>query len=485
MESTGSELPAKLPTLAQLEAMDEDELDAALGLQPKFDIPPAARRAVERVGLIAQEEGGFASGSLAGQPPALIQAAIAATKGPLVSRWGHILLRRALASRLDTPRGMDPVAFVAMRAALLDRMGEGLAARGLVQDVDSANYDRSLADAAFDAYLATGDLLGMCPVAQVHGDLRDDAEWEMMQAICDAYAGQDRSARRRLDRALGTGQAPAIDVLLAQRFAGAAGEGRRAVNIEWSKVNELTPWRYSLARALGVDVPDNLRSGADPRFDLADVLTPAVPLMQRVAAADRAGQSGVLSATAMVDLYAQLWASDSVQDSEKQAAQTLREAYVGRDPAARLSAIRSLWQGAGSGVDYGRQVLTAYAAARLPVSDSLADQAPDLLASMLTAGLDRNALRWAGVVNEGSPAWGLLVFAQGAGAGGVGGGTVDDYLGDDSSNGRRKSQFLLAGPRRAGSARFRQRLQPLERAEGGPAAAIAVEPADRPRGRAA
>ncbi|OYW86693.1 MAG: hypothetical protein B7Z22_06145 [Hyphomonas sp. 32-62-5] len=31
--------------------------------------------------------------------------------------------------------------------------------------------------------------------------------------------------------------------LLAQRFAGAAGESRREVNVEWNGVEELTPWR--------------------------------------------------------------------------------------------------------------------------------------------------------------------------------------------------------------------------------------------------
>ena len=49
--------------------------------------------------------------------------------------------------------------FAALRAALLNRMGEAETARALVQDVDSANYDTALASAAFDAYLATGDVL--------------------------------------------------------------------------------------------------------------------------------------------------------------------------------------------------------------------------------------------------------------------------------------------------------------------------------------
>ena len=48
---------ADLPTLEELEAMSTDELDELLGLKPKFDIPPAARRSMEQVGILGQREG--------------------------------------------------------------------------------------------------------------------------------------------------------------------------------------------------------------------------------------------------------------------------------------------------------------------------------------------------------------------------------------------------------------------------------------------
>src|SRR5690606_142213 len=165
----------------------------------------------------------------------------------------------------------NPVTFAALRAALLNRMGESAAARALVQDVDSANYNTALATAAFDAYLSTGDILGICPVAQLKSTLRADAEWDMGRAICDAYSGEAREAERELVRMRYYGEASNIDALLAQRYAGAAGEGRREVNIEWSDVKELTPWRFALARALGVEVPENLREGAGWRYDVRDV----------------------------------------------------------------------------------------------------------------------------------------------------------------------------------------------------------------------
>src|SRR5690606_3708595 len=156
-----------------------------------------------------------------------------------------------------------------------------------------------------------------------------------------SYSGSAREAERQLQRMLYYGEAPRIDALLAQRFAGAAGEGRREVTIEWNGVEELTPWRFSLARALGIELPAELRSDAPARYAFADVLIPAVPLAERVAAADLAGARGLLSSSAMVDLYSQLWAEDIEGDARTRAA-SLREAYVARDPAARLAAMQEL-----------------------------------------------------------------------------------------------------------------------------------------------
>jgi hypothetical protein len=434
--------PSKLPPIDQLEKMEPDELDELFGLKPKYDIPPGAQRSLEKVGVIGIAEGGFPSRALAGQPASLIHAALAGTKGPLVSRWGHILLRRALASRLDAPQDMDPVQFAALRAGALDRIGEGAAARALVQDIDSANYDPALAAAAFDAYLQTGDIVGICPVAQLKGDLLDTPEWQMARSICAAFAGESRRAEQELERARSRGTAPRIDVLLAQRYAGAAGEGRQAVTIEWDDVSEMTPWRLALSRALGIDIPGRLRDDGGSTLYRSDVFYPAAPLAQRAAAADRAARDGILSSAAMVDLYSQLWADPDVADADKDQAGQLREAYVAEDPQARLSAMQALWGGT---PNYGRQVLTAYAAARLPVDKDLADSAAPIIASMLSAGLDRNALPWGRLVDEGSLAWALLAVAQPQRQGAVPGSAVESFIGDDGSAEQRKSRFLLAG----------------------------------------
>ena len=435
---------SNLPTLDQLEAMSTDELDEFLGLKPKFDIPPAARRSMERVGVLGAGEGGLPTGSLARQPAALVRAVLAGTTGPLVSRWGHILLRRALASRLAAPEGMDPVEFATLRAQALNAMGEYAVARALVQDVDTGNYTPALTDAAVEAYVASADIVGACPAVRLADAGRDDTQWQMLAGICNAYAGEDTRAQNDLRRLLNRSEDDRIDVLLAQRFAGAAGRGRRAVTIEWEGVGGLSPWRFALANALGEPIPENLLDDAGPELLRRMPLIPALTPLERARGADIAAAGGILSSSAMVDLYSQIFAEQGAEGAAAQTAARLREAYVGGSPAARLEAIRTIWSGGGD-YGYGRMVLTAYAAARMPANDAHADDAGRLIASMLAAGLDRDAMRWAGIVDEGSEGWALLALAAPARSTMVTDGELDSFADDDDSSGRRKSRMLLAG----------------------------------------
>jgi hypothetical protein len=443
-------LPAGLPPLAVLAAMSPEELDQILGLRPKDDIPPAARRAMQRVGVIDAGEGGLPYWSLAQQDGALVRAILAGNSGRSVSRWGHILMRRALASRLDAPKGMDPAEFAALRAALLVRMGEGPTARALVQDVDTANFNPALTQSAIDTYLAIADFTGICPVITLQGAARKDKPWEVLSAICDAFAGEGSRGMASLDRLTYYGAMPRIDMLLAQRYAGAAGKASRAVNIEWNGVKELTPWRYGMTLAVGLQPPPALLGpamlgDANRAYAFTTATAPMAGLDQRAAAADRAGGVGILSSAAMVDLYGQIYDEEGANGEWAGRSARLRDAYLAAAAPERLAAIKELW---GDGADplqrYSRQVLTAYAAARLPASADFAGDAGGLIAAMLAAGLDANALRWSSVCSQGSEGWALLALASPNG-GVIDRGAVDDFHGNDASTEARKTRFLIAG----------------------------------------
>ena len=439
---------AALPTLDELEELTVDELDDLLGLKPQFDIPPAARRSLSQVGLLARAEGGFPRLSLARQPDGLVRAVLAGTRGPLVSRWGHILLRRALVSRLAAPEGMNPVEFAALRAGVLNSLGEFTVSRAFVQDVDTGAWNTALTSEALTAYIASADFVGICPAVRLQGSAREDERWRMLQAICNAYAGEGALAGAQLDAALGDEIAPQIDVLLAQRYAGAAGRGRRAVSIEWDGVEDLTPWRFGLANAVGETVPQNLLdiayNGEDAAYYLlATSSAPMLPLPLRETGAQAAAARGVLSAQAMVDLYSLIYADNQVNGEAAARATALREAYVGANPSARIAAMQSMW-GEGEEADYAALITTAYAAARIPPSSAHNDEAGALITSMLAAGLDRDAASWSGSVETSSLGWVLVGLADPEG-GILSEPDVDGFVDDDQSAERRKSAFLIAG----------------------------------------
>jgi hypothetical protein len=430
-----------------------DDIDPALidqlvqSAQPKYDIPPQAQRSLDRVGFLAQQDGGLPATSTHYLNGPFVEGVLGKISGPLVSRWGHILLRRTLASRLDTPVGMNGADWAALRAALLLRMGEADAARDLVQSVDSGSYTRSLEDAALSSFLATADPVGICPVVALTAANHPGWDWDLSRSICAAFTGGEGSpAMAQLDRAMRRGAGAKVDILLAEKFAGAASKARRAVTLEWADVDGLTPWRTGLAFATGIEPRETLRKPAGAAYSLLATRAPMLPLASRAAAADVAAARGVLSSAAMVDLYAEIAALDDPDATWGPLATQLRAAYVSDSESDRLSAIKGLW-GDDSDPDraYSRLVLTAYAAARMVPNDGLADDAESLIASMLTAGLDRNATRWAAVVPAGSEAWGLLALASPAKPAAVSADNLSAFQGNDNSTGALRSQFLLAG----------------------------------------
>ncbi|MEJ2408822.1 MAG: hypothetical protein P8Y48_05645 [Novosphingobium sp.] len=436
----------RIPTLDELAKMSPDDFEDLLGSTVVFDTPPQARRSMERAGLLDESEGGLPADSLAGQNAGLIETVLSGDKGELVSRWGHILLRRALVSRLQPPEGMSPQDFLALRVGLLLRMGETDAARAVLQDIDIADYTPAVGSAALEVYEKTADFTGLCPVMATQGKLQDSSEWNAAKTVCQAFRGNSASALSSLDRDMARGTMSKIDLLLAQRYAGAAGKARRAVTIEWGNVQALTPWRYGMAISVGLEPPERLIDAAGPEYSYVTALAPMVGLERRATAADRAGAAGVLSSAAMVDLYAQIYADPGVTGDWQERAENLRDAYTLQDAEARLEAMRSLWNDSGSAsARYARQVLTAAAAARIPASQALAGEAAPLITSMLSAGYDANAVRWAGVVPAGSESWGLLVLAAPGSVRPVDTGALDKFIDADESAGKRKAAFLVAG----------------------------------------
>lgn len=411
-------------------------------LLARYELPDYARRSTTRVGLPGAGYGGAAFGTADGR---VLEMLMRRLDAPVASRWLSIALRRALASDVDTPLRVNGADFAAERAWLLLRMGEPVAARAVVQSVDAENFTPKMMQVAMQAALATADPAAVCPIVEPARRVSNDRAWQLMGAICAGLSGEPRRAGTLIDaarrefarRGIGRG----IDLQLAEKAVGAGAQGRRAVTIEWDGVEQLSAWRWGLANATAVEIPDELISTVGPQVRYWNALAPTIAPERRVPDAELAAAQGVLSNAALVDLYATVAQLDDSPSNQVALARDLRDAFVAPQVADRMAALRQIWAGPETERGrYARRVLTARAAAAVPPSAELTGDADALVASMLTAGLDLPAARWRRAVEQGSDAWAMLALADPA-IGRVDAGAARSYARQDG----RKGQMLVAG----------------------------------------
>lgn len=408
----------------------------------RYALPEFARRPLSRVGIDGGVQGGVAADAFGDADGRWLEGLMRGLHGPIASRWLSITLRRALVSPLDTPARVDGADFAAERAWLLLRMGEAVAARSVVQGVDDDNYTPKLYQVAMQVALATGDPAALCPLVDVAAQRDPERAWTLAKPICVSLAGTPAAATALLAAARRRHVAGGIDYQLAQKVVGAGGQGRQAVTIEWGSVGQLTAWRYGLATATGVTIPDQLYATAGAQVAGWRALSPTIPAAERTAPADLAATMGVLSSTALVDLYASLNEARDEAAGASEIADDLRAAYEEAAPEARRAALGRLW-GSAPGVPYARLILTAQAAAQIVPDAAGVKDADRLVAAMLSAGLDRTAARWRDHVAEGSDAWAMLLLADPDSPGPVPYAMLGRYAGRGDA--ALKQQLLFAG----------------------------------------
>ncbi|KQN93884.1 hypothetical protein ASE95_02995 [Sphingomonas sp. Leaf231] len=404
---------------------------------PRYVLPAFARRSLTAVGAAD----GFAREAFGAADGRYVERLMRYLSAPLPSRWLSISLRRLLVAQVETPARVNGADFAAERAWLLLRMGESVSARAVAQAVDSDRVTPKLRDVWMQAALASADPAGLCPLAEGAGDAA--RAWIVARAMCAGLTGSARTQPLVVDirrRRIASG----IDLRLAQKVMGAGLNSRQAVTIEWAPVSQLTTWRFGLATATGVVVPDELYATVGPQVRGWQALAPAIPLAERAAVADQAAAMGVLSSAALVDMYAALADGGDAPAALANTAATLRDAYVGNDRATRIAALAKLWDAAETpATRHARLVLTARAAARLPAAAN-EPQADRMIASMLTAGLDRSAQRWQGSVPGGSDGWAMLLLADPDALAQLPASVVTDYA-PSGGLAARKRQMFFAG----------------------------------------
>lgn len=401
--------PGALPV--QDSALEDLEALAEQNLPPPIEIPEASRRPTNPAGPLRADNWGLGLDAFGNANGRFLSGLMGRLNAPLPSRWTSILLRRALLSQSNAPPLVNEVDWIAERAWLLLRMGEADGARMLVQSVDVDRFTPRMFTVAVQVALATADPAALCPLVGPGRKLSDEPVWPLADAMCASLEGDAARASQLIEQARRR-SGGGIDTLLAEKVIGAGTNTRRAVTIEWQGVDELNSWRFGLASATGLEIPAALMNRAGPAVWAWQARAPMVQLEQRVAAAERAAALGVFSNASLVEMHSLIADRTDPSEIEGSIGDRLRRAYVAPSAGDRVDAMGGLW-GEGEQDRYGRFVLTAAAAARIPPSGDYGDRADELLGSMMTAGYDRFAARWGTVAGgmdgaDGERAWSIL-----------------------------------------------------------------------------
>ena len=426
----------------------QTNLQPTQSIQPPVEYPGWARRDPWVVGALDPAAHGLGEDPWNGSSGAFLSTLMRRMDTPLASRWAHIALRDALLAKARAPRDVNPVDWVAERSWLLLRMGEADAARMLVVGVDTDRFTPKMLQVAVQSALATADAAALCPL---EGGIRkyDAAIKQLVQAMCASLAGDQDNASAQIDNARRYGRIGGIDLALTEKVIGAAGSGR-AATIEWEPVESLTAWRFGLSTATGGIPPARLINAASPQLRAFQARAPLLSPQQRLDSAMIAAGLGVFSSQSLVDLYSAIYETTDPSDLPSTDAWQLRQAFVGKDEAARLESIRHLLGFGKEGLQKeAARALVARAATMITPGAKLAKDAPDLISAMLAAGYDRAAARWIPAVSgmddeNGDRCWAMLALAA-PDIADVGSGRIGAFIRRDKSPNKLRSAFLVAG----------------------------------------
>jgi hypothetical protein len=198
--------------------------------------------------------------------------------------------------------------------------------------------------------------------------------------------------------------------------------------------------------------PDRLIDDAPAQLRAWQAVAPMIAPADRLASAQIAGGLGVLSSQALTDLYSLIYEATDPDDLAETPAFQLRLAFVGKDLDTKLAAMRRLWTASQQSLEQeASRALLGRAATLVAPDADLQTDAPNLIASMLAAGFDRDAARWSQAVSQmddqySDRAWAMLALGAPDGSGvDLSVSRIGDFIDRDESEGHKRSALLVAG----------------------------------------
>ena len=180
---------------------------------------------------------------------------------------------------------------------------------------------------------------------------------------------------------------------------------------------------------------------------------PVLSAEQRLASARIAAGLGVFSSQALIDLYAEVYDQTDPSDLAKSDAWQVRLAVTGKKLDDKIGGDPQI-AGRRQGTDRDRGDPSIAGAGRRSGSRPTADLqeiAPELISAMLAGGFDREAARWARVIDDmddefADRCWAMLALGAPTTRGiDLRGSRVGDFIDRDNSAGKQRSALLVAG----------------------------------------
>jgi len=317
--------------------------------------------------------------------------------------------------------------------------------------VDVDRFTPRMFQVGVQSALANADPAGLCPLLGGIEKVETNI-YPAVDAMCAALAGEPEAAAAQLEGARRRGRVQGIDLELAQKVVGAGGNTRRAVTIAWEPVDRLDTWRFGLATATGMTFPDRLIDDAPAQLRAWQASAPMIAPADRLASARIATGLGVFSSQALTDFYSLIYDATDPDDLAETPAFQLRLAFVGKDLDTKLAAMRRLWTASEQPLEQqASRALLGRAATLIAPDADLQTDAPNLIASMLAAGFDRDAARWSKAVSQmddqySDQAWAMLALGAPDGSGvDLSVSRISDFIDRDESQGHKRSALLVAG----------------------------------------
>ncbi len=316
-EATGSPQPQAAPT----EKTGAD-VKASVRVGSLEDVQ------ADSAGTLSEANGGFPMSLWRGTPRPVVEKLLPLLPTDAASMTMRQLTRRLLLSAADVPTGESQGSLLTIRAERLARLGEETALKELLELSRDQPGSEGLARIELDARLASFDMTGACQMAGTAINVSGDAYWQQTMVFCQALAKQRDQA------ALGV-------ALLRERNLGSPSFFELMDDLNGlgeAKLENLTdPSALTLAmmHAAHANLPSSLMKSGKPSILRFIALSPNIEIKTRLAAAERAEAMGVLSATALREIYAK------VEFTKEQRAKPISTAEADGGPLGRALLYRT------------------------------------------------------------------------------------------------------------------------------------------------